>query len=37
MKKMIELKKISKVFNKGKVNEVIALNNVSLTINKEEF
>ena len=34
---MIELKQISKVFNKGKVNEVIALNNISLTINREDF
>lgn len=34
---MIELQNISKVFNKGKVNEVIALNNVSLTIKKEDF
>jgi len=34
---MIELQHISKVFNKGKVNEVIALNDVSLTIQKEEF
>ena len=34
---MIELQKISKVFNKGKVNEVIALNDISLTINKEDF
>lgn len=34
---MIELKHISKVFNKGKVNEVTALNDVSLTIQKEEF
>ncbi len=34
---MIELQNISKVFNKGKENEVIALDNVSLTIQKEEF
>jgi putative tryptophan/tyrosine transport system ATP-binding protein len=34
---MIELQNISKVFNKGKVNEVNALNDVSLTIQKEEF
>ena len=34
---MIELQQISKVFNKGKVNEVIALNDVSLTIQKEDF
>ncbi|HTB07259.1 MAG TPA: ATP-binding cassette domain-containing protein [Bacteroidia bacterium] len=34
---MIELQHISKVFNRGKVNEVIALNDVSLTIQKEEF
>jgi putative tryptophan/tyrosine transport system ATP-binding protein len=34
---MIELQHISKVFNKGKVNEVIALNDVSLTIQKEDF
>jgi putative tryptophan/tyrosine transport system ATP-binding protein len=34
---MIELQNISKVFNRGKINEVIALNDVSLTIQKEEF
>ena len=34
---MIELQHISKVFNRGKVNEVNALNDVSLTVNKEEF
>lgn len=34
---MIELRQISRVFNKGKVNEVIALNDISLTIPKEEF
>jgi len=34
---MIELQHISKVFNRGKVNEVIALNDVSLNIEKEEF
>lgn len=34
---MIELQQISKVFNKGKANEVTALNNVSLTIPKGEF
>ncbi|HSY75989.1 MAG TPA: ATP-binding cassette domain-containing protein [Bacteroidia bacterium] len=34
---MIELKQISKVFNRGKVNEVHALNGVSLTIPKEDF
>lgn len=34
---MIEIKQISKVFNKGQINEVVALNNVSLTIPKEEF
>ncbi len=34
---MIELQHINKVFNKGKVNEVIALNDVSLTIEKKEF
>ncbi len=34
---MIELQEISKVFNRGKVNEVRALNDVSLTIGKEEF
>lgn len=34
---MIELQNISKVFNKGKVNEVTALNDVSLTIQQGEF
>ena len=34
---MIELQQISKVFNKGKVNEVNALNGVSLTIQKGDF
>ncbi len=34
---MIELQHISKIFNKGKVNEVIALNDVSLALQKEEF
>lgn len=34
---MIELQHINKVFNKGKVNEVVALNDVSLSIQKEEF
>jgi putative tryptophan/tyrosine transport system ATP-binding protein len=34
---MISLQKISKFFNKGKVTEVIALNNISLQIRKGEF
>jgi len=34
---MIELQQISKVFNKGKINEVTALNEVSITMQKEEF
>jgi putative ABC transport system ATP-binding protein len=34
---MIELQQISKVFNKGKVSEVNALNNISLTIQKEDY
>src|SRR5450755_659106 len=34
---MISLQKISKFFNKGKVTEVIALNDISLRINKGEF
>jgi putative tryptophan/tyrosine transport system ATP-binding protein len=34
---MISLQKISKFFNKGKVTEVIALNDISLQINKGEF
>jgi putative ABC transport system ATP-binding protein len=34
---MIELQHITKVFNKGKVNEVNALQDVSLQINKGEF
>ena len=34
---MIELQHITKVFNKGQVNEVTALNDVSLTIQKGEF
>jgi putative ABC transport system ATP-binding protein len=34
---MISLQHIRKVFNKGKLNEVIALQDVSLQINKAEF
>jgi putative ABC transport system ATP-binding protein len=34
---MIELSHISKIFNKGQVNEVPALNDVSLSIRDEEF
>jgi putative ABC transport system ATP-binding protein len=34
---MISLQKISKFFNKGKTNEVTALNNISLQINEGEF
>lgn len=34
---MIELKNIHKVFNKGEANEVVALHNLSLTIQKGEF
>lgn len=34
---MIELQHISKVFNKGKVNEVAALKDVSLTLQKQDF
>ncbi len=34
---MISLQHIRKVFNKGKVNEVIALEDISLQINKGEF
>lgn len=34
---MIELQQISKVFNKGKTNEVTALNNVALVVQKGEF
>ena len=34
---MISLQKISKFFNKGKPTEVIALNDISLQINKGEF
>ncbi len=34
---MIELKNIQKVFNKGEANEVVALNNISLSILKGEF
>src|SRR5664279_3303219 len=34
---MIRLKNISKRFNQGKANEVIALNDISLEINKGEF
>lgn len=34
---MISLQHITKVFNKGMVNEVTALQDVSLQINKEEF
>ncbi len=35
--KMISLNHINKVFNKGKTNEVVALQDVSLEIKKEEF
>ena len=35
--KMISLQHITKVFNKGKVNEVTALHDVSLEINAGEF
>jgi putative tryptophan/tyrosine transport system ATP-binding protein len=34
---MISLQKISKFFNKGKTNEVAALNDISLQINEGEF
>jgi putative ABC transport system ATP-binding protein len=34
---MISLKHITKVFNKGKANEVIALDNVTLQINQGEY
>jgi putative tryptophan/tyrosine transport system ATP-binding protein len=34
---MIKLRNISKLFNKGKANEVVALNDISLEINKGEF
>ena len=34
---MISLQKISKYFNKGKTNEVMALNDISLQINDGEF
>ncbi len=34
---MISLQKISKIFNKGKVTEVIALNEISLQIHQGEF
>src|SRR4249919_3422634 len=34
---MIRLRNISKMFNKGKANEVVALNDISLEINKGEF
>lgn len=34
---MISLQKISKFFNKGKTNEVTALNDISLQINEGEF
>lgn len=34
---MIRLRNISKLFNKGKANEVVALNDISLEINKGEF
>jgi len=34
---VISLQHITKIFNKGKVNEVNALNDVSLEISKEEF
>jgi putative ABC transport system ATP-binding protein len=34
---MISLENISKIFNKGEVNEVTALKNISLTINQEDY
>lgn len=34
---MIEIQNISKVFNRGKINEVTALNDLSVTIQKEDF
>lgn len=34
---MIELKHISKMFNKGQVNEVHALNDISLSVTEKEF
>src|ERR1700688_2415125 len=34
---MISLQKISKFFNKGKTNEITALNDISLQINEGEF
>ena len=37
MTHMIVLEHISKVFNKGKINEIVSLNDVSLEIGKGEF
>ena len=34
---MIELKDISKVFNRGMVNEITALSDISLSVKKEDF
>jgi putative ABC transport system ATP-binding protein len=34
---MIQLEQVTKIFNAGRVNEITALNNVSLQINEGEF
>ena len=34
---MLELKNITKVFNAGTINEKVALNNLSLTLNEGDF
>lgn len=34
---MLEIKNVTKIFNSGTVNEKIALDNVSLTLNDGDF
>ena len=34
---MLEIKNISKTFNKGTINEKVALNDLSITINDGDF
>ena len=37
MKKMLEIKEITKVFGEGTVNEKVALNHVNLTLHSGDF
>ena len=34
---MLELSGVTKIFNKGTVNEKVAMNNLSLKVNKGDF